>query len=166
MEYRTVFDAANVGFNWTPIAFGVGFVAVGSMLVAIRNIPPPPSWRTSPRFNRWFSYFFLAFASLWTILVTYLTYSRYSEIQSAVAAGKFNVVSGAVTDFKPMPYTGHAMERFCVERVCFEYSDYVETPGFHNAASHGGPIRVGLPVRVSYVGNTIVRLEVGARNDG
>jgi hypothetical protein len=32
--------------------------------------------------------------------------------------------------------------------------------GFNNTSSHGGPIREGLPVRVSYVGNTILKLEI------
>jgi hypothetical protein len=44
--------------------------------------------------------------------------------------------------------------------LLFCYSDYEVTAGFNNSASHGGPIREGLPVRVSYIGNTIVRLEV------
>ncbi|WP_321797617.1 hypothetical protein [Burkholderia sp. BCC1988] len=65
-----------------------------------------------------------------------------------------------MTAFEPMPYGGHAMERFCVGQVCFSYSDYVVTGGFNNTASHGGPIRAGLPVRVSYVDGLIVKLEV------
>jgi hypothetical protein len=34
------------------------------------------------------------------------------------------------------------------------------TPGFHNTASHGGPIKPGLHVRLSYAGNDILRIEV------
>ncbi len=33
---------------------------------------------------------------------------------------------------------------------------------FNNAASRGGPIREGLPVRISHIGNTILKLEVPA----
>ena len=41
------------------------------------------------------------------------------------------------------------------------YSDYDEvTSGFHNAASHGGPIRPGIHVRIAYLGPTILRLQI------
>jgi hypothetical protein len=66
-----------------------------------------------------------------------------------------------VTGFMPMPVTGHAMEHFCVSGACFSYSDYVVTAGFNRTSSRGGPIREGLPVRVTYLGNTILKLEVG-----
>jgi hypothetical protein len=59
-----------------------------------------------------------------------------------------------------MPYEGHQDECFSVQSQTFCYSDYGVTAGFNNSASHGGPIREGLPVRVSYVGSTIVRLEI------
>jgi hypothetical protein len=59
-----------------------------------------------------------------------------------------------------MPITGHSMESFVVRGVRFEYSDNVSTAGFNNTTSHGGPIREGLPVRVWYRGNEILRLDV------
>jgi hypothetical protein len=59
-----------------------------------------------------------------------------------------------------MPYTGHSEESFVVDGKRFSYSDFIVTSGFHNAASHGGPIRAGLYVRVSYIGNVILRLEI------
>jgi hypothetical protein len=52
------------------------------------------------------------------------------------------------------------MEKFCVNDHCFEYSDYVITGGFNNTRSHGGPIREGLPVRVTFIRNKIIKLEV------
>ena len=72
-------------------------------------------------------------------------------------------IEGTVSQFIPMPYTGHAMESFVVHGVRFAYSDYVITAGFNNTSSHGGPIREGLPVRIWYRGNEILRLDVAKR---
>lgn len=60
------------------------------------------------------------------------------------------------------PRIGHAMERFCVSGRCFEYSDSVITSGFNNTSSHGARFaRVSrFPVRITYLGNTLLKLEV------
>ena len=55
---------------------------------------------------------------------------------------------------------GPEWERFCVEDKCFQYSDSDTGAGFNNTSSHGGPIKSGLHVRVTFVANTIVKLEV------
>ena len=59
-----------------------------------------------------------------------------------------------------MPYEGHQDECFSVADQRFCYSDYEIAPGYHNATSHGGPIRAGLPVRISYRDGRILKLEV------
>ena len=85
---------------------------------------------------------------------------QYLRLRSAYKRHDFLVVEGYVTDLRPMPYQGHQDECFTVQPATFCYSDYDVSPGFNNSASHGGPIREGLPVRVSYVGGTILRLEI------
>ena len=52
------------------------------------------------------------------------------------------------------------MEHFDVHGVEFNYSDYIVSAGFNNTASHGGPIRPGLPVRICYRDGEILRLEI------
>jgi len=74
--------------------------------------------------------------------------------------GRYSIVEGPVTDFVPMPNEGHSYESFTVQGRRFTYSDYEVTSGFHNSTSHGGPIRQGLYVRVTYMGNLILRLQV------
>lgn len=46
-----------------------------------------------------------------------VTYIEYSTLRSAQKAGNFNIVEGKVTNFKPMPYSGHTMEKFCVNSL-------------------------------------------------
>ena len=76
-------------------------------------------------------------------------------------SGDYQVVEGAVRDFKPMPKGGHALESFTVGGVPFCYSDYdLSRGGFNNAASHGGPIRAGLVVRIAHHDGRILRIEV------
>ena len=57
-----------------------------------------------------------------------------------------------------MPAGGHRGEHFCVADACFDYADFIVTAAFNNTSSHGGPINEGLPARVTYVGNAIVKL--------
>jgi hypothetical protein len=56
------------------------------------------------------------------------------------------------------------VEKFTVEGVAFGYANLGGFYCFHRAATNGGPVRNGLPVRVSYadlnIGRCIVKLEV------
>ena len=90
---------------------------------------------------------------------------NWREDSTAIAAlydGPHQIVEGLVSDFEPMPYEGHKDECFSVQQQSFCYSDYSTTLGFHRSASHGGPIREGLPVRITYHDGMILRLQIPA----
>jgi hypothetical protein len=160
MNYQIVFDIASVGYkSWDFPAHGLILVGAGAVLIAARK-KLPGWWGKHPRASNVFAFFFFGFAVLWTLVSFFATYHNYTSLSIAEQTNRVHVVEGVVTNFKPMPVTGHAMERFCVSEACFEYSDYVITGGFNNTSSHGGSIREGLPVRVTFVGNSIVKLEV------
>ena len=98
-------------------------------------------------------------------LSTYNLQANREKLVEALKAGKVQVAEGVVENFHPMPASGHDTERFTVAGQRFAYSDYEETGGFNNTSSHGGAIKAGLPVRITYVqssyGNVIVKLEIG-----
>jgi hypothetical protein len=156
--YVVVFDIADVGYkSYFFPAFGLILVAIGVVfLLGRRTIKRWSNRPTSPAFP----YVFLCFAILWTLQAFITTYSDYRTASSARQNDAARVVEGVVTDFKPMPAPGKGNAQFCVSGVCFYYSDNVVTAGFNQTNSSGGPIREGLPVRVTYVENTIVKLEV------
>jgi hypothetical protein len=114
----------------------------------------------SRRFRQVFSWIFLLCGIVVTIFVLAGTYLQYTSALNDYKKGNYNIVDGIVTDFVPMPYTGHSYECFTVNTRRFCYADPMGTPGFNNTRSHGGPIRPGLHVRVSYVGNVILKLEI------
>lgn len=155
-EYVIAFDLLDAGYRqWPSAAFGLIFVAVGSVLVGFREKTQAPSW-----FRNAFAFFFLGFSILWTTVAFVGTYGQYHSLSRALREGRVETVEGRVEAFVPMPYSGHAMESFSVGGVRFEYSDYVTTAGFNNTASHGGPIAPGQVVRIAYVAGNIVRLEI------
>jgi hypothetical protein len=153
-QYRVAFDLYQKSYEWWFPAFGLIFVAIGAVLVWLGRAM---NWQRSRRFV---AYFMIGFACLWSGATFSTTFREYKALRSAYSRSEFSVIEGRVTDFRPMPYRGHQLECFSVQSQTFCYSDYVVTAGFNNSASHGGPIREGLPVRISYVGSTIVRLEV------
>jgi hypothetical protein len=154
MDYVVVFEvsASNPENIWFP-AIGLVFVAIGVGLVVYRERFREGAARILP-------FAFLGFALLWTTVATVAMLSASLGLASALRQGRCNVVEGLVTQFDPMPYQGHKLESFVVAGQRFEYSDYVLSSGFHQTASHGGPIRSGLRVRIHHVGNDIARLEI------
>jgi hypothetical protein len=159
--YQTVFDVTMVGFkSWKFPAVGLIFVAIGLVLPSLinsgkfRRMPGPAA--------KWFRLFFLGFAIFWTVTSFVATFSDYRKSVDAMVNGQAAYIEGAVTEFRPMPSTGHSMESFVVQGVRFEYSDYIITAGFNHTASHGGPIRDGLLVRIWHRSGEILRLDIKA----
>lgn len=108
-----------------------------------------------------FAFIYFGGALLLTIAAFAGSYYQYSSLVTAERAGQVSVVEGLVTNFKPAPERSHSRERFCVASKCFEYSHNTPMGGFIDIKSQGGPIiKDGLQVRVAFVDNTIVRLEV------
>lgn len=167
--YTTVFDVTDrLPELWFPAA-GILFVLIGIGLWYSAGLEPAPvAWtgpfRTKRSLRRGFAGFWLGFSILWTVTTIVGVLGSYWHLSRALRNGTAQVVEGRVEQFEPMPYEGHARERFAVDGVHFAYSDYNITSAFNNTSSHGGPIREGLLVRIHYVGSTdraqIVRLEV------
>jgi hypothetical protein len=161
MVYNVVFDIHAAGYkaeNLYPLGLSACFALVGIWMIAKRKVLAASTQRPmSPYFP--FLYFGFSIVFFTTVLIT--THTAYVEALADFDAGRVKVAEGRVSRFIPMPYSGHALEHFCVDKACFSYSNYLSSPGFNQTSSHGGPIHEGLPVRVTYTGNTIVRLETG-----
>jgi hypothetical protein len=151
---QLVFDVANTGYtNWWFPAIGLGFMAISVLLLV--------NERSAPQNRRhWRTIFMLGFSTLWTAAALLGTGGAYLRARAARSAGGLQIVEGTVEDFVPQPYKGHAKERFKVAGVPFQYSDYVVTAGYHQSRSHGGVIESGLHVRIGYLDNDILKLEV------
>ena len=154
MEYNVIFDVSQSGYRqWPFAALGLIFVAIGTGLVLFRRSLPARTFK-------FFPFAFLGFAVVWTLFALVCTSREYSGLASAIREGRCEVTEGIVSDFHPMPFSGHEMEWFVVDGKRFEYSDYVVSAGFNKTTSHGGPIHKGVQVRVHHRGNDIARLEV------
>lgn len=157
-EYRTVFDITRTGVEWWFPAAGAAMALLG--LFEVSN--------HSGRRSAWRGWLLVVIGASWAVSFgSWELYQRHKLIK-AFDTGAYATVEGNVENFDPMPATGHRNECFSVRSARFCYSDYVLSPGFHQSASHGGPIRQGLHVRVAYVGDDIVRLQVqgGQANSG
>jgi hypothetical protein len=153
MEFETVFDITKEPCPWQFPAIGIAFAVGGMFLGFVMRKEKPLRRRLGP-------WFIAVFGGIWTILVYQSTVGRYFEGCHALRQGKASLIEGSVEDFIPMPYQGHAEEHMTVGGVRFSYSDYTMTSCFKKTSSHGGPIRAGLYVRIHYLENCILKLEV------
>lgn len=158
MTFQTAFDVNEQGYaTWWFPASGLLFVAFGALLVFGPTLMRSGVQGTKRRILSWF---FFAFALLWTVVGFAETYREYRVASSDLSSGHYSVVEGPVTDFVPKPYATHSKESFTVGGRRFSYSDAIVTSGFNSTVYRDGPIREGLYVRVTYSGNLILRLEI------
>lgn len=154
MGYETVF---RVSEKWPSV--GLPGLMAPVALLAILFVWVLPSLRHRRILRYWLTGLLLCGGTGSLVVVIDAVRDSY-RCRDALLSGKAKVVEGPVEDFVPMPYGGHALERFSVGGVAFAYSDFVLTCGFRNTSSHGGPIHEGIGVRVHYVGGDILKLEI------
>jgi len=154
--YRVVFDITkdarhdDIVQGWLVVLLVLG---VGIVLFVVRRHLPTLLRVVFPAL-------FIAGGCLGIVALIFRNGLQPSELAAAYRAGKCEVVEGIVTQFHPMPATGHGVESFVVSGKHFQYSDYSLRAGFNQTSSHGGPMRDGLHVRIHYLGDDIAKVEV------
>jgi hypothetical protein len=151
---------ANEGFLylWWPLA-GIGIILAIYLLYRVFVAVVPPS------IQRWQQPFlgFLGACAAIVVFTMYLpakAYLSYERALSAIQSGATEKVEGPVTDFAPYDGSRRSFESFTVCRKHFVYDPNAIEPGFRQTQFSGSPIQDGVPIRLTYIGSMIVRLEV------
>jgi hypothetical protein len=153
MQYQAVYDIQQVIYPaWWLTAVGIVIISIGALIFSAKR-------RSSDLTEKLLPIGFMFFGLLWLAGGAF-NYFEVLKVRAAVKAGNYEVVEGIVRDFVPMPYSGGGKESFSVNGRWFSYSDFHLGIGFNQSKSHGGPIREGLKVKVSFIGESIVKLEI------
>jgi hypothetical protein len=114
----------------------------------------------SKRFYVIVGVFVASMASLFLLISLVIFIPSFVKLRTAYVSGRSVVLEGVVQNLRLAPTLGPARESFMVDGVSFSYNALDDTPCFHNAPFHGGPIREGMDVRIHYYEGCIQRIEV------
>lgn len=150
MNFHTVFEAGWSDLPWLTAMVGPAILAFAYVVA-----------RYSPKQHaKAVAGLGLIVGTFWTIFMGVLFFQS-AKVLKDFRFGQAQTMEGEVTDFSPMPPTGHATESFTLNGVRFAYSNLeFHGPCFDRTVTVGGPIKNGLHVRVTRVVNCIVKLEV------
>ena len=134
MIFRTVFDVAREGYGawWFP-AIGIVGILVGGLFVLNPTLAILVGIWGRPK--KLFSWMFLGFSVLWTVMTFRITYNEYRAATTAFKEGRYSIAEGPVANF----VSGPKQETFTVGDRSFSYSDNVVTAGFRHTASREDP---------------------------
>ena len=151
-----VFDFASGGL--IMIAIGVAYI----ILYIIQGVPKRSAIMI-------FIYIWTGLGVLWTSSCYYLSARDYQYFKRAIEKKKYQEVEGYVENFDSRTFlinlekvrnVRETIESFSVKGVHFEYSSRLETTGFNQTKSNGGPIDEGKYVRIRYYEDLILQLWV------
>ena len=156
--YETAFSILD-----TPCPYWIATIFIASLGIGLLLLSPPMKRRALAKHStvraRTVAAGFLINGLVWTVIGVVLI-TECASLKDALRAGRVSVIEGTVEDFRPMLVPSNKDESFRVKGRVFRYSDYNLSSGFSTTVSHGGPIREGLTVRISYVSDKIVKLEI------
>ncbi|XDZ54321.1 hypothetical protein FlaCF_1369 [Flavobacterium tructae] len=165
-SFETIYDFASVdGFKKFQILFipiGI-FLFLKFILFLIKNDEEEDLFKDLE--HQKFIVKVFQYLSIFLFLLFSVLFGRgYYKTNDLYRNAKLQT-EGFVTNFHPMPSGGHDNERFIVNGVKFEFSDFdISNFGYNNSKSHGGAIDANKYVRISYIkiknSNQILKLEV------
>jgi hypothetical protein len=150
-NYQTIFELGFRSFPWQRVLQPLIFLALGLLLIQFFKRKP---------FHLIVGVFVASMASFFFLISLVIFVPEFVRLRSAYTSGKSDIVDGVIQNFQPAPTIGPALESFSVNGVSFSYNALDDTPCFHNAPLHKGPIREELNVRIHYYDRCIQRVEV------
>jgi hypothetical protein len=148
-HFITIFDISQHtyrGMICLILAAVIAFPLIALLFYAIRHRKLP---------NRGLILVVILFLFL-TAPLPYFDWRHYETLRNEYLNGKALFTEGTVQNFVSLP----KQESFSVNGNQFSYSDYIITEAFNNMSNHGGPVREGLKVKIWFVGNEILRLDI------
>ena len=164
MKYQTVFDAsAPNASKWLIIMYGVCFVLIGVCIyiVAAALLKNTSIRRAIIIYATTVGGLMAASALLWSFGLFNQFRTEQQIAKYSLDSGQTLVATGVITNFRPEDVNHKIDESFSVQGVNFSYSHFIVNGGFNASSPFGGPVRNGLPVRVFYLGNYILKLQIG-----
>jgi hypothetical protein len=168
-DLKIIYDASEQSLRFGTILFPLLFVAIRLAVFFYHKKAVDKSAKSSFGINKrkygmFFGILFTSFAVLISAFIIPYQITEYRQTRRIFTNKSYQIVEGKVKNYYPMAAGGHDTERFTVDSVQFEYSDYDLTDyGYNNAASKGGVIKEGLYVRIWYFNNgnrnVILKLE-------
>jgi hypothetical protein len=152
-DYQTVFEIGLRSFPWGGMLHPLIFVVIGALLVRFYRGPRKELCQI-------FGGAGAIFGALIFVIAALVFVPEFVERWRAYARGDSSVVEGIVEDFHPAPDLGAAKESFSVHGIPFSYNVLADTPCFHNAPPHKGPVRRGVHLRIYYKDTCIQRVDV------
>ncbi|MBC5863754.1 hypothetical protein [Flavobacterium turcicum] len=169
-NFITVYDFAEKSLKIPLMLSPLIFVVIGIVTYYYSKNYSDPKKYTALGFNerKYKMIFSIMYASFATILATITISSQlhqYFMAKSFYELKKYKTVEGKVQNFHPMPAGGHDTERFDVNNIKFEYSDYNESDyGYNKSLVKGGLIKSNAFVKISYFNNgnknVILKLQI------
>ena len=157
MQLETIFDIATKPFDWSALLPPGGLFLFGVSL----------TWMEKKKIGRFgikkIGYVLCCRGILVASYISAAWSLKKHDASRAFRTSRCSVIEGPVLNFHPMPLEGHPLESFIIANETFSYSDYIVTPCFNKTSSHGGPIREGLLLRISFVDDCILRIELSAK---
>jgi hypothetical protein len=148
---QLIFQIGLRSFPWARVLYPLSFAVVGFLL--FRFFRGKQIYQVT-------GLIVASLASIFFLVALVAFIPNFLRVRSAYLSGRSSVVEGVVEDFRPAPELGPARESFSVSGTVFSYNALDDTPCFHNAPLHGGPIRGGMDVRIHYNEGCIQRVDV------
>lgn len=163
--YYTVYELSDPHFSRWDVLQPLLMVATGLLSLSIIRFwkPKKPDADARVRLSWLYGVVFgiLCLAPAVSIHDSVSQYHRRKDLIEEMRQGKAKVQFGTVRDFHAAigeGTRGFRPEGFTVAGHSFTY--WSDADGFHQMAASGGPIREGVRVRVTHIGNDIVKIEI------
>lgn len=154
VAYKTIYDIQEAGCRYGFISMLLGLLVIYSAVEWYRG----KRWAEKMQAGYSPKTFCLFFGVL-TVLAFVATWGDYFSLTNAVKNGQATTIDGVVSDFHPAENI-KSTEYFAVGERVFAYSKYAVKQGFNMLKLEGSPLADGLHVRVSYIDDHIVKLEI------